>query len=91
VVLALDGSFNQDATALVACEVGETPHLDVAGLWEPPVGRPDYRVPIFDVEDAIRSACRRWNVRTIVADPFRWARSLQLLEGEGLPARAAWG
>jgi hypothetical protein len=32
VVLALDGSFSQEATAVVAAEVGEVPHLDVAGL-----------------------------------------------------------
>jgi phage terminase large subunit-like protein len=84
-VLSLDGSFSQDATALVACQTGDVPHLDVVGLWEPPAGHPDYRVPIFEVEDAIRAACRRWQVRSIVADPFRWARSLQLLEAEGLP------
>src|SRR4029434_7089485 len=34
---------------------------------------------------AIRQACRRWRVLEIAADPFRWARSLQLLAGEGLP------
>jgi phage terminase large subunit-like protein len=43
------------------------------------------QVPIVDVEAAIRAACRRWRVLEIAADPFRWARSLQLLEGEGLP------
>jgi phage terminase large subunit-like protein len=85
VILALDGSFSQDATALVAAEVGEVPHLDVAGLWEPPPSRPEYRVPILEVEDAVREACRRWQVRQIVADPFRWARSLQILAAEGLP------
>ena len=84
VVLALDGSFSQDATALVAAEVGEVPHLDVAGCWEPPPGRPDWRVPIVAVEDAIRAACRRWQIRQIVADPFRWARSLQILAAIGL-------
>jgi hypothetical protein len=36
VILALDGSFAQDATALVAAEIGKVPHLDVTGLWEPP-------------------------------------------------------
>jgi len=42
-------------------------------------------VPVVDVEQAIRQACRRWRVLEIAADPFRWARSLQLLEGDGLP------
>lgn len=85
VVLALDGSFNSDATALLVATVGTSPHMDVAGLWEPPVGDSDYRVPVQDVEDVIRAACRRWNVVEIVADPFRWTRTLQVLEKEGLP------
>jgi hypothetical protein len=33
---------------------------------EPPPGRPDYRVPIVAVEDAIRECCRHWQVRQIV-------------------------
>jgi phage terminase large subunit-like protein len=36
-------------------------------------------------EEAIRAACCRWRVRELVADPYRWARSLQILAGEGLP------
>ena len=48
-------------------------------------GRGGGQVPIVDVENAIRSACRRWRVLEIAADPFRWTRSLQLLDGEGLP------
>jgi hypothetical protein len=59
VILALDGSFSQDATAPVAAEVAEVPHLDVAGLWESPPGRPEYRVPILDVEEQVRECCRR--------------------------------
>lgn len=85
VVLALDGSFNQDATALVVAEIGDIPHLDVVGLWEPPDRRPEWRVPVLEVEQAIREACQRWDVREVVADPFRWTRTLQLLEDEGLP------
>jgi hypothetical protein len=41
-----------------------------------------------DVEQAIRQACRRWRVLEIAADPYRWTRSLQLLDGEGLPVLA---
>jgi phage terminase large subunit-like protein len=85
VVLGLDGSFSQDCTAIVAVTVKEQPHVDVVELWEPPAGDMAYRVPVADVEDAIRDACRRWNVMEIVADPFRWTRSLQALEAEGLP------
>ena len=85
VVLAFDGSHSKDATALVVAQIGSVPHLDVVGVWEPPVGRPEYRVPILEVEQAIRDACRRWDVQEVVADPWGWSRSLQLLEDEGLP------
>lgn len=85
VVIALDGSFNSDATALVISTISLTPHMAKLGLWEPPVGDPDYRVPVEDVEDVIRVACRQFKVREIVADPFRWTRTLQVLAKEGLP------
>lgn len=85
VVLGFDGSYSGDATAIVAVECGEVPHVDVVKLWEPPENAPGWQVPIVDVEDAIREACKRWRVKAIVADPFRWARSLQLLAQEGLP------
>lgn len=86
VVLALDGSFSNDSTALVVVSVAERPHVDVAGLWERPAGDDgSWRVPIQDVEDAIRVACRRWHAREVVFDPFRWARTMQVLSDEGLP------
>jgi phage terminase large subunit-like protein len=81
VVLAFDGSFNGDTTVLTVATVSDRPHVDLVELWEA-AGR---QVPIVDVEQAIRQACRRWRVLEIAADPFRWARSLQLLDGEGLP------
>ena len=86
VVLALDGSFSQDSTALVACTMGDVPHLDVVGLWENPNPADEsYRVDVLDVEDAIREACRRWRVLEVTADPFRWQRSLQVLADARLP------
>jgi phage terminase large subunit-like protein len=42
-------------------------------------------VPVVEVEDAIRAACRRWRVLEVAADPYRWQRSLELLDGEGIP------
>ncbi|MGZ4576893.1 MAG: terminase TerL endonuclease subunit, partial [Mycobacterium sp.] len=38
-----------------------------------------------DVEAELREICRRFYVREIVADPFRWQRSLQILGEENLP------
>lgn len=86
VVLGFDGSFNNDSTALVAVEVGDKPHVVVVEAWERPrTAGNEWQVPILEVEDAIRLACRRWQIREIVCDPFRWARTYQVLEGEGLP------
>jgi len=84
VVLGFDGSFNNDSTALVVVSCDDNPHVDVVAAWENP-GDDAWRVPIFDVEDEIRRACKRWQVREIVCDPFRWARTYQTLEAEGLP------
>jgi phage terminase large subunit-like protein len=81
VVVAFDGSFNGDTTVLVVATVELRPHVDLVELWEAAAAQ----VPVVDVEAAIRAACRRWRVLEIAADPFRWARSLQLLDGEGLP------
>lgn len=89
VVLALDGSFNGDSTALVAVTVprdGAVPHVEVAGAWERPADAGvDWQVNVMDVEQAVRDACARWRVVEVAADPYRWTRSLQLLEAERVP------
>jgi phage terminase large subunit-like protein len=86
VVLGFDGSFNNDSTALVAVQQGDVPHVAVVELWErAPTDDAEWSVPIVDVEEAIRAACRRWQVVEIVCDPFRWARTYQVLEAENLP------
>ena len=55
-------------------------------VWERPDRNDDgYRVPVAEVEDTIRASCRRWQVVEIIADPFRWTRTLQALEAERLP------
>ncbi len=84
IVLGFDGSYSGDATAITAVQVGDVPHIDVVKLWEPPP-EGGYQVPILAVEEELRQACRRWRVQWIAADPYRWARSLQLLSLEGLP------
>lgn len=89
VVLGFDGSFNNDSTALVvvSCPTDDkAPHVDVVAAWEKPQEMSnDWAVPIIDVEAEIRAACRKWQVREIVCDPYRWARTYQVLEDEGLP------
>lgn len=86
VVIGFDGSFRYDATAIVAVEIGDVPHLDVVDCWERQESDPeDWTVPVGLVEESIRRACGRWEVREIIADPYRWERSLEILAEEGLP------
>jgi phage terminase large subunit-like protein len=89
IVLALDGSFNGDSTALIAVTVprnGELPHIAVAGAWERPTDAGvDWQVNVMDVEQRIRDWCAKMTVKEVCADPYRWTRSLQLLEGERIP------
>jgi phage terminase large subunit-like protein len=81
-VLGLDGSATGDVTALVAVSMEEIPHIEVIDYWQPTTSDP---VPVLDVKEAIRIACKERQVVSIVADPFRWTGSLQVLAGEGFP------
>ena len=85
VVLGFDGSFSGDCPALVVATVDQLPHVELAELWEGPEGRDGWRVPVVAVEDAIRAACARWRVVEVAADPYRWQRSLEVLDGDGIP------
>lgn len=85
VVIALDGSFSDDTTALLVGTVSAEPHFDKIRVWQRPPGDEDYRVPVAEVEQVIRQSCRKWRVVEIIADPFRWTRSMQALEAEKLP------
>ena len=86
VVLGFDGSFNGDCTAIVAVEISDKPHIIPVNVWEKPdEASADWQVPILEVEDALRAACRKWQVKEIACDPYRWARTFQVLEDEGLP------
>lgn len=85
VIVALDGSFSDDTTALLVGTVSAEPHFDTIRVWQRHNGDDSYRVPVAEVEDEIRQACRRWRVVEIAADPFRWTRTLQALEAEKLP------
>ena len=83
IVLGFDGSYSGDSTGLVGCTLDG--HLFVVAAWERPAGDHGWRVDIGEVEQTIRDACARWKVVEVACDPFRWARSMQMLEEEGLP------
>jgi phage terminase large subunit-like protein len=93
VILAFDGAFSNDSTAIVAWYLGgEKPHLKVVGLWELPEVDPDplWSVPIAEVEKTIVDTYRDPNisVREVVFDPARWSRTFMLLDEEGMPVIA---
>ena len=89
VILAFDGAFSNDSTALVAWLLGgDKPHLMVVGIWE----RPDdaeqgWHVPVAEVEQTIIDTFRNSNFQTreIVFDPARWQRTFMILDEQGMP------
>ena len=86
IVIGFDGSFNGDCTAIVAVSVEETHHIMPIKVWEKPdEADANWQVPVLEVEDAIREAAKRWQVLEISCDPYRWARTFQVLEDENLP------
>lgn len=86
VVLMGDGSWSGDSTGVLCITVEDVPHITVVDLWERPGDDNSWRVPVADVEQAIRDTARSRMVREIGMDPFRWQRSISVLESEGLPA-----
>jgi phage terminase large subunit-like protein len=85
VILGFDGSRSGDATALCVVSLDEKPHVDVVGLWEKPRDAHEWEVPRTEVKDAVRAACRRWDVKGIAWDEYLWLDAADELEAEGLP------
>lgn len=88
VAIALEGSYDGTSVAIVGCTLEAIPHLFVIEAWEKDEN-PDWRFAIGDAEQSVRAACGRWRVKTIAMNSARWARTIEQLESEGLPA-AAW-
>lgn len=91
IVLGFDGSFSGDASVIVGCTMpkdeDDTPRMFLVKAWEKTEDDDmDWRVDIQDVEHTILDFCRRHpKVREIACDPFRWQRSMEVLENAGLP------
>jgi len=88
VVLALDGSFggqDSDTTALLLATVGKSPHVMPLRVWSNPDNSPTWRVPLVEVMDEVRNACRTFTFKELVADPFRLNLVLQQLANESIP------
>ncbi len=86
VILGFDGSFSGDASVIIGVTVEETPHVFLVEAWEKqPTDTDEWRVDSLEVENSIIQACNRYNVKEIACDPFRWQRSMQVLQDAGLP------
>lgn len=92
IILGFDGSFNNDATVIVGATIPkdkEPVKVFLVGAWEKDLNIHDenWRVDIGEVENTIVRFCQKHpNVKEIACDPFRWERSMEILETDyGLP------
>lgn len=86
VVVGVDGSTTGDTTALTLASIEDVPLIDVARVWNPASEMDEaYRVPILEVEDAIRALCQRYRVEEVIFDPWLYGRTMQVLAEEGYP------
>jgi phage terminase large subunit-like protein len=91
IVLGIDGSFSGDTTAIVGVTVPKSrddkPHVFLVKAWEKQVDDlDDWRVDTLEVEQTIIDFCQTHpNVKELAFDPFRWQRSMAVLQDLGLP------
>jgi phage terminase large subunit-like protein len=86
VVLGFDGSFSGDSTGIVACTTGrDAPYIQTVAAWERPEGGEGWRIDIAAVEARVIELCKTYAVQEVACDPFRWQRSMQVLEDAGIP------
>jgi phage terminase large subunit-like protein len=77
-ILAFDGSYNRDSTALVGCTLEPRPFIWVVGVWERPEGaRDDWVVPREEVKARLADAMTRWRVLELVCDPPGWHAEIE--------------
>ena len=88
-ILGFDGSFSGDTTVIVGCSIpteDKPAHIFLVKAWEKPVDADDlWRVDIQDAEFEIAKFCGRYKVREVACDPFRWQRSMEVLQDQGIP------
>ena len=93
VVLALDGSFNRDSTALWAATVEAVPHFELLGAWErPEQAPPDWKIDREQIMTAIETALVRFQVAVLGYDDTfgrLWAVDMEGLQAKGVTV-AEW-
>jgi phage terminase large subunit-like protein len=91
IVLGFDGSFSGDASVIVGAVVpkdDEPVKVFLVKSWEKDLNihDDDWRVDIAEVEQTVLDFCQAHpKVREVACDPFRWQRSMQVLEDKGVP------
>jgi len=86
VILGFDGSFSGDASVIIGVTQEDQPYVFMVKAWEKqPDDDEDWRVDILEVENTIIDFCGKHNVREIACDPFRWQRTMQVLDEAGFP------
>jgi phage terminase large subunit-like protein len=82
IVAAWDGSFDGDASVLVASTLDA--YIEPLLVFERPLDDPHWRVDIGDVEEAVLALRSKYEIVELCADPFRWQRSLERFAKEGM-------
>jgi len=79
VVLAFDGSYNRDSTAIVGCTLDG--YLFVVAAWErPDDAGPRWKVPRTEVKARMAEAMEQWTVVELAPDPPGWADEIESWE-----------
>ena len=92
IILGFDGSFSGDASAIVYATIpkdeDDPVRVGLVKAWEKDLRVHDdqWRVNIAEVEQEILDFCQRFpKVREVACDPFRWQRSMEVLQDKGVP------
>ena len=92
IILGFDGSFSGDASVIVAASIpqgeDEPVKVNLVKAWEkdPRIHDDQWRVNIAEVEQTILDYCAAHpKVREVACDPFRWQRSMEVLQEKGIP------
>lgn len=88
IVLAFDGSYDNDSTGLVGCTLDG--HLFVLGVWEKPDRDPDWVVPRDEVDWKVDESMQRWQVLELTPDPNGWHREVADWENRYGDAVVRW-
>lgn len=91
IVLGFDGSFSGDCTVITGAIIpkaeGDPVKTFLVKAWEKTTeDDDDWRVDIADVENTILQFCQKHpKVVEVACDPFRWQRSMEVLQDKGVP------